>query len=87
MNSSALSPRLMRPCPERRGSDRRVVSILEFEGQSWLVYNVDRNLMKIDQLGRLKFGFPHNGDDTGNISASIARKKSGNFLVQLSTFL
>ena len=52
MNSSALLPTITRPCPERRGM---VVGCfyLETEGQSWLSGDVDRGLMKIDQLRRL----------------------------------
>ena len=45
MNSSALSPTLMWPCPERRGVTMGCL-YLEIEGQSCLVGSVDQGLMK-----------------------------------------
>ena len=91
MNSSALSPTLMRPCPERRA-----VSVgclyFEIEGQSCLVGNVDQGLMKKGQTdlsdrttqkrARKKIiVFPHS-DVTRNLSANNPKKKFGNFLAK-----
>ena len=54
MNSSALSPTLMWPCPERRGVTMGC-RYLEIEGQSCLVGSVDQGLQnrKIDLLDRM----------------------------------
>ena len=71
---------------------------LEIEGQSCLVDNVDRVLIKnlrIHQLGRITKKepekhifcsfFPH-GDDDGHLSASNSKNKFENVLVKLSAF-
>ena len=94
MNSSALSPTLMWPCPERGGVTTGCL-YLEIEGQSCLVGSVDQGLMKkrqIDLLGRLtprraskkkkKVIFPHS-DVTRNLSANNPQKKFANFLAKL----
>ena len=54
-NSSALSPTLMRPCPERRGVTMGFLYLM-IEGQSCMVGSVDQGLMKnrqIDLLDRM----------------------------------
>ena len=55
VNSSALSPTLMWPCPEQRGVTMGC-SYLDIEGQSCLMGSVDQGLVKnrqIDLLDRM----------------------------------
>ena len=52
MESSALSPTLMWPCPERRGVTMGCL-YLEIEGQSCLLDDVDQGLMKNRQIDLL----------------------------------
>ena len=49
MNSSALSPTFVWPCPEQSGSAVGLFYV-EIEGPSWLLDNVDRGLLKIYTL-------------------------------------
>ena len=97
MNSPALSPTLMRPCPERRGV---IVGCLylEIEGQSCLVDNVGRgtdetndkltiwaaSLTKSRKINMF-IVFPHI-DDAGHLSASSSKNKFRNLLLKRSAF-
>ena len=97
INSSALSPTLMWPCPEQKGVTMGCL-YLEVQGQSCLVGSVDQGLMKnrlVDLLGRMtqtrarKKHFSNMfpiATLPGIFQQLTLQNKFANFLARLSTF-